>query len=255
MSIFLKEYFILNKMLILTIRSPHEELRKIPLVLEKTTLGRVSENDILIPDDSASRFHAEIYYHKGDQTLEIKDLDSGSWFSPEFSDQRICTLDQVIDAVRGKARLNIELKFSGHQQQLASEVVRILNENDFVDQCNLTSLDYRGILRARAADPDVRTGVIVTSAIGDITTLEAELLSIGTKAATRGLIARAQGKDLEIHVWTVNDVPTMNAMIGRGVDQVITDDPKLLGEVLAERAEMSTAEKLLLQFADFTSGR
>jgi glycerophosphoryl diester phosphodiesterase len=180
---------------------------------------------------------------------EIKDLDSGSWFSPEFSDQRICTLDQVIDAVRDKAKLNIEMKFSGHEQKLAREVVRIVNANAFREQCILTSLDYAGLQRAQAADPKMRTGLIVTSAIGDITRLNADLLSVGAKSVNRSLVARAREQGLEVHVWTVNDVALMSTMIEMGVDQIITDAPKLLGRVLEVRAGLSSAEKVLLQLA------
>ncbi len=56
--------------------------------------------------------------------------------------------------------------------------------------------------------------------------------------------------DLEVHVWTVNSVPQMNKMIGMGVDQIITDDPKLLGEVIAHRSTLSQAELTLLRLAD-----
>jgi glycerophosphoryl diester phosphodiesterase len=186
---------------------------------------------------------------------ELKDLDSGGWFSPEFSDQRLATLDQVIKAVKGRARLNIELKFNGHQQKLAREVVRIVRENDFVDDCILTSLDYDGILRARAAGPEFRTGLIVTSSIGDVTRLEGELLSVSAKAVTRDLIDRAHHAGLEVHVWTVNDLPLMNRMIGMGVDQIITDDPKLLAELIRERASLSPAELTLLRLADIAENR
>ena len=42
---------------------------------------------------------------------EIQELDAGSWLSPEFSDQRIPTLDQVLEfAGQEDIRLNIELK-------------------------------------------------------------------------------------------------------------------------------------------------
>ena len=44
-----------------------------------------------------------------------------------------------------------------------------------------------------------------------------------------------------------NDVvDAMAAMIERGVDNIITDKPALLRELLAERVEMSDAELLLL---------
>jgi glycerophosphoryl diester phosphodiesterase len=186
---------------------------------------------------------------------ELKDLDSGGWFSSDFSDQRLATLDQVIKAVRGKAKLNIELKFNGHQKKLASEVVRIVRENDFGEDCILTSLDYAGLLRARAAGPELRTGLIVTSSIGDVTKLEGELISVSANAVTRDLIDRARQADLEVHVWTINSVPLMNKMIGMGVDQIITDDPKLLGEVMAERATLSPAELTLLRLADIADTR
>lgn len=186
---------------------------------------------------------------------ELKDRDSGGWFSPKFSDQRIATLAQVIDAVKGRAKLNIELKFNGHDQKLASEVVRIVNGHDFARDCILTSLDYNGIRQARAAGPGIRTGVIVTSALGDITKLETDVLSVSSGAVTRDLIAHARRRHLEVHVWTVNKVSLMNTMLGMGVDNIITDDPKLLGEVLHERAAMSDVERTLLQLADFANRR
>jgi glycerophosphoryl diester phosphodiesterase len=186
---------------------------------------------------------------------ELKDLDSGGWFSPKFSDQRIATLAQVIEAVKGRAKLNIELKFNGHDQKLASEVVRIINEHDFARDCIVTSLDYDGIRQVRAASSGIRTGLIVTSALGDITGLKTDVLSVSSAAVTRDLIARAHRRNLEVHVWTVNDVPLMNTVLSMGADNIITDDPKLLGEVLRRRAALSNVEKTLLQLADFASRR
>jgi glycerophosphoryl diester phosphodiesterase len=43
----------------------------------------------------------------------------------------------------------------------------------------------------------------------------------------------------------------MVAMLGTGVDGLITDDPALARAVLAERAEASLAEKVLLDLASF----
>ena len=44
-------------------------------------------------------------------------------------------------------------------------------------------------------------------------------------------------------------------LIGLGVDQIITDDPKLLGEVIKERAALSQAELVLLRLADIAENR
>lgn len=186
---------------------------------------------------------------------ELRDRDSGGWFAPAFRDQRIATLAQVIDAVKGRARLNIELKFNGHERHLAREVVRILRDRAFVDQCIVTSLDYAGLRRAAALEPSLRTGLIVTSSIGDVTTLDVDLLSVSAGAITRDLVARAHARNLEVHVWTVNDVPTMNTMISIGADSIITDVPKRLGDLLRERAALSRPERMLLHLADIAERR
>src|SRR5690554_7738935 len=46
-----------------------------------------------------------------DYTYEqLSKLDNGSWFSPEFSSERIPTLEQVLKEAKGRIHLNIELK-------------------------------------------------------------------------------------------------------------------------------------------------
>jgi glycerophosphoryl diester phosphodiesterase len=181
---------------------------------------------------------------------ELRQLDSGSWFDPAFSDQRVQTLAQVIQAVRGRVRLNIEMKFHRHEQALPERVAAILREQNFVDQCIVTSLDYAGLRRAATALPELRTGLIVTSSLGDITRLECDVLSVSSGAVTRGLLDRARRRGLEVHVWTVNEIAEMNSMIGMGVDQVITDDPRLLAAVIERRAAMDPSEKALLRLAE-----
>jgi glycerophosphoryl diester phosphodiesterase len=47
----------------------------------------------------------------------------------------------------------------------------------------------------------------------------------------------------------VNDAATMSVMIGRGIDGLITDKPALARAVLAQRAGMSPALRLLLELA------
>jgi glycerophosphoryl diester phosphodiesterase len=58
-----------------------------------------------------------------------------------------------------------------------------------------------------------------------------------------------------VYVWTVNDAPTMSTMIGRGVDGLITDRPAVARRVLAQRAELSPLERLLLELAGYLGVR
>lgn len=60
----------------LSILSPKEEFRELSLKPGTTSLGRSMESDIQIPDESASRNHAEIQYTEENNGLVIFDLDS-----------------------------------------------------------------------------------------------------------------------------------------------------------------------------------
>src|SRR5512136_3234943 len=80
---------------------------------------------------------------------ELKELDAGSWFDPVFADQRIPTLQEVIDAVGHRLLLNIELKVKGWGDGgLAAKVVQIVEQNGLVDRVILSSFNPLTVWRA-----------------------------------------------------------------------------------------------------------
>ena len=181
---------------------------------------------------------------------EIKTLDAGSWFSPRFAGERIPTLQQMLDLAGGKIKLNIELKFNGHDQRLAERVVDIVEKNRFESRAVITSLDYGGLKRVKQLNERIPVGHIVSASIGDITRLETDFLSLQASLATPKLIDAARQQDLGIHVWTVNNPKTMVTMISRGVDNIITDEPAVLAALLGQRAELSDMELILLTMSE-----
>jgi adenylate cyclase len=63
-------------MWILTIRSAEGEPQEYILKPGKNTVGRKLNNDIIVPDTSASRNHAEVHYNPGRNEVSVTDLDS-----------------------------------------------------------------------------------------------------------------------------------------------------------------------------------
>jgi glycerophosphoryl diester phosphodiesterase len=181
---------------------------------------------------------------------EIRALDAGSWFSPKFEGERIPTLQQVINLADGKIKLNIELKFNGHDQHLAERVVQIIQNNRFASRCVVTSLEYGALKQVKQLDDSLRIGHIVSVAIGDITRLEVDFLSLQTNLVTAELMAAAGKRGLGVHVWTVNDSGTLVAMINKGVENIITDEPGIMSARLRERAALSDTELILLAVGD-----
>lgn len=86
-------------MWIVTIRSPKGEPREYVLKPGKTTIGRRSDSDIPLPDESASRSHAEIHYDPKDTSLVIVDVGStnGTFVNRERMTQprRVGVEDQI----------------------------------------------------------------------------------------------------------------------------------------------------------------
>ncbi len=63
-------------MWILTMRSPKGEPREYVLKPGKTAIGRKSDSDIPLPDESASRAHAELHLDPTENAVVITDLGS-----------------------------------------------------------------------------------------------------------------------------------------------------------------------------------
>ena len=57
-----------------------------------------------------------------------------------------------------------------------------------------------------------------------------------TPYVTADMVQRAHAKGMQVVPWTVNDKPTMRALMDAGIDGLITDYPDRLREVMAERS-------------------
>jgi glycerophosphoryl diester phosphodiesterase len=185
---------------------------------------------------------------------QLQAIDIGTTHSPAFAGERLATLEDFIDAARGKIRLNVELKYYGFDPRLAERVVAVLNERSFFAESAITSLEQRALEQVRTLAPTLATGEIVTAAIGDITRLDRSFLSLQQSRATPDLIARAHARGLGVHVWTVNDRDGMVRFILRGADNLITDEPALAVETIAWHRRLSPIELATLRFREWLRG-
>jgi hypothetical protein len=65
--------------------------------------------------------------------------------------------------------------------------------------------------------------------------------------------AREQGK--EVMVWTVDDVRLARRLVGRGVRNLITNDPPPLVALREDEAELTDGERLLLAYRSLLGAR
>ena len=180
---------------------------------------------------------------------ELQSVDIGSWWDPSFNDQRIPTLQQVLDLCKNRVNIVIELKYYGHEERLEERVANLVDAAGMQDQVMLMSLSYPGIQTMKSLRPDWTVGLLSSVAIGDITQLEADFFAVNAKFANRAFIKRVHKKNQQVMVWTVNDPVSMSAMMSKGVDGLITDKPGLASTIRAERAELGMHQRIMIQLA------
>lgn len=177
-------------------------------------------------------------------TLEqIRELDVGSWFSPEFEGEQIPTLEEVMEYCKGKLNLNIEVKYSGKDSLLPEKVAGLITDYEMEDQCVVSSVSLSYLKRIKDQNPDVRTGCIISAAYGNYYSSDAtDFISIRSSFVNEKMIRAIHEEGKEVHAWTVNSKSELERMKMLGVDNVITDRPVLAREIIYRE---TTTETLL----------
>ena len=100
----------------------------------------------------------------------------------------------------------------------------------------------------------MKTGFIVFKAVGNLSRMEADFLSISAAIAMPRLVRDVHSLGREIHVWTVNDLSNALSMIEMGVDNIITDYPEGVRSLLNAWNELSDSEKIALMLRNLIVG-
>lgn len=178
---------------------------------------------------------------------EVKEMEAGSWFSSDFSGERVPTLAEAVELMRGRAQLYLEVKTSPAMPNLVPDTVRELQRLDFVEDTIIAALTPTVLDEVLELEPDFRTALLVHTAIGVLAGHSYDVLSLRDALVTPGQLRAARSGEYELHVWTVNTPSEMHRYIDMGVDSIITDRPGVLRAVLEERRELSSSERLLLR--------
>jgi glycerophosphoryl diester phosphodiesterase len=171
-----------------------------------------------------------------DYTLaELKELEVGSWFSEEFRGEPIPTLREVIQLVKGKIKLNIEVKVSGNDPNIAQKVADIIRSESISKECLVTSFEKPVIEKVKEIAPELITGFIFDEEHPpDIFEGNWEYVCTKRNIVDEEFVQKAKQKGKKIFVWTVNYPAEMKKLIALGVDGIITDVPDILKEVLVQ---------------------
>lgn len=190
----------------------------VPIVFHDAVLGRTS---------NGSGFVGKTTW------AEMESLDVGSWFGEEYGSERIPELSAMLERIKGRAYVNIELKVSKHTDHLGYEIERILaviDEKKMVDQVLFGSFNYELLQLLKTLEPAAHTAGIQHPRE---TRLPAELNRAynfsGYVCSQRELSGRriesAREAEMIVGVYGLNSKSDLTKAVNLGVQALVTDHP------------------------------
>jgi glycerophosphoryl diester phosphodiesterase len=205
-----------------------------------------SDGTLVLMHDTSLERTTGLKRDVGDLSLtQLRELEASRWFCGEIVDQKIPTLEEAMDLVRGHLRFIIELK----GKNTAAPVVAFLNEKEIrAEEVIIFSFQRKEVAEAVRLNPDLYAAYLIHEAPEEPEKRAEELdFALNSDCSGVGLkhtrldadfMAMARSRGLDVFVYTMNEEAEIRAMIELGVDGVITDRPDLAQKILDEiRAE------------------
>ena len=170
---------------------------------------------------------------------QVRELDAGRWFSARYAGTQIPRLEDVLDLCKAKLQLNNEIKPNAATPELEAETVRIIREKGFEKDCVITSQSYETLCKVKELDPEIETGYILALGVGTYYDLPAaDFFSVESTFITSGMVQQIHLRGKTVSAWTVNRAEDARDLLSLGVDDVITDKPEMVQDLLNEDADL-----------------
>jgi glycerophosphoryl diester phosphodiesterase len=162
----------------------------------------------------------------------LRQLDAGSWFGSEYAGERIPTLEELLAfSKKNDVVFYLELKPQGSWGG-EHALIGALRESGEIPRVVVISFDASVVLNLRKIEPTLMTGLLydgqIENPIEKAVKVGARQLLVRGDLVTPVLLAAARKKDLQVVCWTVNHPAHMRALIGAGIDGIMSDYPDRL---------------------------
>lgn len=181
------------------------------------------DNEIVIIHDAAVDRTTDGKGRVNDMTLkDIKKL--------RISDtETIPTLQELIDSIKGRCRLNIHIK---EDDKAVDRIIDIIKKNDFEKDVLLSSFFQTTLKRVKELDPKIKTAYLLRRPtlfyieIGK--RLDVYALHPMYSIITKRMVNKAHMNGFKVNVWTIkNKRSALKSRFYYKVDGIITDNPLL----------------------------
>jgi len=201
---------------------------------------------------------------------ELRGMDFGSWFGPDFAGADVVTLEEQITCYRAAdptMQFYVETKTQPDQgDRMETLLVESLRRLDVVPDgapdvrtspVIIQSFDAESLNTIRRMEPSLPVAFLFNTPTPEIDSgqfPDVDVIAPNAAAlATRpDLAAAAHAAGLEVHTWTVDDPSQMTTLVNAGVDGFFTNDPAIARAVVDQAGRGSGRRPL--DVADIAPG-
>jgi len=166
---------------------------------------------------------------------ELKMMNVGEFFSSDFKEEKIPTLKEVLEIVKGLEIINIELKNYLSYPKLEEKVLKLVDQFKIRDKVIISSFNHYSLEKVKKLQPAAKTGALLMSKMINpsdyvfkrgFNSLHMHFLTFDQK-----IIEKSHFMGIETCAYTVNYPSAAADLLKNGIDMIITDDIEMVQKV------------------------
>ena len=207
---------------------------RVPVVIHDQTLERTTDGHGLVSEFTL---------------LELKKLDAGSWFSPEFKGESLPTLEEILMQIRGKISVNIEIKPESYESAdpndaIEKQICIMVEKFGMIESVLISSFEHNYFPRIKLWHRKYKNKTSLRIApLQEKESSEENILKLckGTEAysfhsderfLTPSLIGTLKTNHIRTMAYTINNEKRIEQLSQWGITGIITDEPEIMWKVL-----------------------
>lgn len=147
------------------------------------------------------------------------------------------TLEEALELANGRIGLMVDVKPYGRGEELAVEIVDIIERTDSIDNLYIQSFDRAFLRMVSEMNPEIRTSQIMYYSIGNLSHIQTDYLTVEKWMVTPEMVRRSRREGKGIWVWNLDDQEDIREVLQYDIDGIITGKPLLLMEILGREVE------------------
>jgi len=186
------------------------------VVMHDERTKTTSNGDLLIKDTELS---------------ELKKLDIGSWKGEQWKEEIISELSEVFNIVPKQTEIVIEIKSN---IEIIPMLVKYVNESKKIED-EITFISFNdSIYKIKETFPNIKALPLygeydnIEEIIEKTKANNCDGLDLNWEHLTSDIVRKIKNADLQLYVWTVDDINIARKMKLMGVDALTTNNPELM---------------------------